>query len=171
MKYLCVALLLCCSTAFSGCGGASIAPHTSSITPTSTWAGTYTGSLDFSGCQTSVPCGGDSISLTIAEAANTAVPGEFSSTITVTGADSTSGKTFTGSGTVLYDGAAPVGPGSEDTNATISISLGDSMFLAGSGSVNTKSPVLIQTIAVNNSNNVNGASVKGPLFMGNLTRQ
>ncbi len=57
--------------------------------PTSTWAGTYTGNLNFSGCPSSTSCGGDSIAITIAEALNSSISGEFLPALTITGVDNT----------------------------------------------------------------------------------
>ena len=153
-------------TACGGGGGGS----TSTPAPTSTWAGTYTGNLNFSGCPSSTSCGGDSIAITIAEAPNPSIPGEFLPALTITGVDNTTKESFTGTGTALYDGAAPTGPGSSDTNATITISLGDSLQLLGSGSSTTSSPVLIQTCLVHSYTVVKGANVQGP-YLGTLTRQ
>lgn len=183
MKYLIALLLL---TTVVGCGGTSMTaktPPTQTTNPpsppppppppepTSTWAGTYTGNLNFKGCPSTIPCGGDAITIKIAEAENPSIPEEFVPDLTITGTDTTTGDTFTGTGTALYDGAAPVGPGTEDTTATATITLGDSLFLLGTGSSITSAPVDIQTIAVNNSIAVGGSTVKGPLYFGTLTRQ
>lgn len=166
MRYLPALVLL---FLFSGCGGGT----GSSISgtppaPVSTWAGTYAGTLNFSGCPSTGPCSGDAVSMAITEAANTTIPGEFSPTLTFTGTDTTANKTISGTGTALYYGAAPVGPGSESTNANANITPGGSIFLAGNGQSST-GPVLIQTIAVRNTTTVNGTVVVGPLY-GTLTR-
>ncbi len=153
--------------AVTGCGG-STSPFTAAAT--STWAGTYTGNLEFSGCPGTTACGGDSVTITISESPNPAIPGEFSPTLTITGTDSTKNETITGTGTALYYGAAPTGPGSSDTNANATISPGGSIFLSGSGQ-STTGPVLIDTIVVNNASTVTGVGiVKGSLYFGTLTR-
>jgi hypothetical protein len=154
--------------ACSGCGGSNSGGTMSPApAPVSTWAGTYTGSLNFSGCPSTTPCGGDTITLTISEAAS---GNEFSPTLTISGTDATTKQNFTGSGTALYTGAAPIG-GSETTTATATISPGDSLFIAGSGSAPTGSPVLIQSCVINNTTVTNGTTVKGPKYLGTLTRQ
>jgi len=160
------ALMLLVLTLCIGCGGGS----KSSSTPTSTWAGTYTGDLNFSGCPSETACGGDSITVTVTEAPDPANPGQFLPGLTITGVDNTTGQPFTGSGTALYDGGAPAGPGSFETTATIATSLGDSLFVAGTGSSPNSSPVLIQTGAVHSYTVVNGVNVQGP-YLGTLSRQ
>lgn len=153
-----------CVTVFlTGCGAA--APNQAPVS-VSTWAGNYTGTLNFSGCESSATsCGGDAVSITISEAAS---GDEFSPTLTITGTDSTTEEAITGTGTALYDGAAPVGPGNEDTNANATITPGGAIFLAGTGQSATG---LIQTIAVNNAVTVTGEGVvKGPIYFGALTR-
>lgn len=157
------ALMLLMLVLCIGCGGGS----TASSTPTSAWAGTYTGDLNFSGCPSDNPCGGDSISATVAQAYSNP---EFSPTLTITGTDSTTGQAFTGTGTALDISPAPNGPGTMGTNATITTSLGDSLSLIGSGSSQSSSPVLIQTCAVHSYTVVNGVNVQGP-YLGTLTRQ
>lgn len=143
-------------------------PTPTPAAPVSTWAGTYTGSLNLKGCPTPVPCGGDSFTLTIAEAADPANPGEFLPALTISGTDLTAA--FTGSGTALYTGAAAIG-GSSETTATVSLSSGQSLFLFGSGSAPTGDPVIIQTIAVSNTLAIGSTLVKGPQYFGVLTRQ
>lgn len=159
MRNLWGVALLC---ALVGCGGGS----RTAFAPVSTWAGTYTGNLKFSGCPGTIPCGGDALSITISEAAS----GDgFSPALTITGNDSTSKEAISGSGTAIYTGTAPIGPGSSETTANATITPGGAIFLFGNGQSNT-GPVLIQTIAVNNANTVNGSVVKGPLYFGTLTR-
>jgi hypothetical protein len=155
-------------TSLVGCGGSSSSGTMKPPpTPVSTWAGTYTGQLNFSGCPGTTPCGGDTITLNISEAA---IGTGFSPTLTITGTDATTKQNFTGTGTALYTGAAPIG-GSSSTTATATITLGDSLFILGSGSAPTGSPVLIQTCVINNTSTSNGNTVKGPKYLGTLTRQ
>jgi hypothetical protein len=165
MKRLALAAVL---LMIGGCGGNAPISE-SSAASVSTWAGTYSGNLDFSGCPNSNPCGGDVVTLTISEGPNASIPGEFYPTITVSGTDSTTKETITGTGTALYYGSAPVGAGSEDTNANAIITPGGSIFLLGSGQSAT-GPVLIQTIAVHNTSTVAGVVQGGPLYFGTLTR-
>jgi hypothetical protein len=163
MRDVFLAALVSCAIC-GGCGG-STAIQTAA--PISTWAGTYTGNLDFNGCPSSTSCGGDAVTITISEAPDGT---GFSPTLTVTGMDNTKNEAITGTGTALYDGAAPAGGGSEDTNANATITPGGSIVLLGSGQ-SASGPVLIQTIAVHNTSTVNGAIVSGPLYFGTLTRQ
>src|SRR5579884_239622 len=101
-----------------GCGSTShIAPPNSgsgSTSPSavSVWSGTYTGQLNFNGCVAgTLSCGGDSITLSISQYPSSVIPGEFDPKITITGTDDTEHTSFTGSGTSVYTGAAPSGPG------------------------------------------------------------
>jgi hypothetical protein len=150
-----------------GCGGGTGSSMSGvPSAPVSTWAGNYSGNLKFTGCPGTTPCGGDAATITISEAASGT---GFSPALIFSGTDSTSKQTITGTGTALYAGAAPVGPGSESTNANANITPGGSIYLLGSGQ-STSGPVLVQTIAINNTSTVAGAAVKGPLYFGTLTR-
>jgi hypothetical protein len=152
------------------CGGNSGGGSTT--TPTSTWAGTYSGNLNFGGCPGETPCGGDSITITITEAPNPSIPGEFLPALTITGVDNTSNHSFTGTGTALYDGAAPEGPGDETTWAYITISLGgQNLALLGSGASTTTSPIDIQTCLVHSYTVVSGVGNVAGAYLGTLTRQ
>lgn len=154
----------------TSCGGGG-ATSTLTSTPTSVWAGTYTGQLNFSGCPNETACGGDSITIAISEAPDPAIPSEFLPTLTITGIDNTSKQSFTGTGTALYYGAAPTEPGSMETWASITISLGYSLDILGSGSSTpSSSPVLIRTGVVSLCKVVNGSCTAGS-YLGTLTRQ
>lgn len=172
MKKLVLLAVMVGMVVVSGCGGGSITskPTAASV---SEWAGTYVGTINFNGCPSAAPCGGDSITLTIADSADSSHPGEFLATITASGMDSTLSKTFSANGTVLYAGAAPVGPGNTTTTGAIYFSngLGGDFFMTGSGASTTSSPVLIDTIALN-ALVMNGATAtKGSTFYGMLTRK
>lgn len=168
-KYVLSLAVLC--AAVTGCGGRSSgALSIPPPAPVSTWAGTYAGALDFKGCPTASPCGGDTVSLTISEAVNASIPGEFSPTITVSGTDTTTHQAITGTGSVLSYGAAPVGAGSESTTGNATLTPGGIIFMSGSGSSQT-GPVLIQTISVKSGSVVNGSIVSGAQYFGVLTRQ
>jgi hypothetical protein len=162
-RWFAVVLLFCLPVL--GCGSGPVQPSQG----VSEWSGTYSGALNFKGCSTS-PCTGDSFILTLTQSASFSTPGEFSPTVNVAGTDETTGKHVTGSGTALYTGAAPIGPGNGQATLTITTNLG-SLFLSGSGSSTTKSPIVFTSIAVNNAVTINGATVKGPLYLGMLTRQ
>jgi hypothetical protein len=148
----------------TGCGGSS-----SFVPPSvSVWTGTYTGQLDFSGCVNDKPCGGDTITLTIAQPPDATVPGEFSSAITFGGNDSTTSKSLTGTGTTNYNSGSTNG-GMIQANASGSI--GIPIYLMGSGSARVGAPAIIQTIQVWSVLIVNKQAVAGPIFYGTLTRQ
>lgn len=165
------ALMVLTSLLFAGCGGGSTPQTSTSPTAaTSVWAGKYTGELNFSGCPSTSPCGGDSISVTVSEASDPAIPGQFLPNLAITGVDNTTMQNFTGTGTAVYTGAAPVGPGSFNTNATITTSLGDSLMVIGSGSVQNSSAIHMTTGAVHSFTVSNGVIVVGP-YLGSLSRQ
>lgn len=155
----------------TACGGDG-ATSTLTAATTSTWEGTYTGDVNFSGCPSTSPCGGDSLTLTITEAPNPAIPGEFLPQLAITGSDNTTGKSFTGTGTALYDGAAPEGPGGTTTWAYITISLGgQNLALLGNGTSSTSSPIDIQTCLVHSYTLVSGVGNVAGAYLGTLTRQ
>jgi hypothetical protein len=172
MKKLCVTLLS--SVLLCGCNAAKT--NNNSTAPVSSWTGTYTGSLNFSGCGGVTPpasCGGDSISVAFAQAYDNP---EFSTTLTITGTDSTTGQAFTGTGTALDISPAPNGPGTMGTNAVMTTSMGDSLYVVGNGASQGSSPVLMQTMFVYNcpgSIDAQTATCGGGLgaYLGTLTRQ
>lgn len=125
-----------------GCGGGS---SSKTSTPTSAWTGTYAGSLNFSGCPSANPCGGDSINLTIAQPYNTP---EFSSAMSLSGIDSTTREPVTGNGDTLDISPAGPGPGSSGANAVLDTSLAQPFSVVANGSSNSNTPVLMQTLLV-----------------------
>jgi len=172
MKMLWMAVALFGGCVISGCGGGGIS---SSKPPSvSAWAGTYSGTLNFKGCPSSTSCGGDVITLTISDPADSSHPGEFLATITASGQDSTISKSFSGNGRVLYAGAAPTGPGTMSTNGAMYLSNGLSynFFMSGSGSSTSSSPVLIDKIDAYTLVLTNGTTpTKGSAYFGTLTRK
>jgi hypothetical protein len=155
-----------------GCSGVS----KSSSTPTSAWAGTYTGSLNFSGCGSVTPpasCGGDSITLTVAQAY---VGPEFSSSLTTTGTDSTTAQMITGTGNTLdvIPAAPRTGVGA---NATFTTSLsGTSFGVVASGPVPTGNNLgVVQTLLVyycaGAVDIATGTCGGNAAYLGTLTRQ
>jgi len=167
MKRLAVFLL--CLSAF-GCG---TKPVTSSTMPTvSVWAGTYAGQLNFSGCLAgTTSCGGDSITLSISEASNATIPGEFDPRITISGTDESTNAAFTGSGNALYFGAAPIGPGNGTTTATATLSNGYSLSLLSYESSATTAPEVTTKITVYKAISVNGSLVSSGVALGVLNRR
>lgn len=132
-------ILLC-----MGCGGSS--SSTPPATPTSAWAGTYTGNLNLSGCPSQNPCGGDSLTLVIGQAYN---PPEFSQNLTLSGTDTTAGQPITGTGDTLGISPASQGPGTSGENATLTTSMSVTSFsVVGSGSSTSNALVLIQTLLI-----------------------
>jgi hypothetical protein len=162
------ALMLLMLALCIGCGGGS-----TSSTPTSQWAGTYTGDLNFSGCPSQNPCGGDSITVTVTQAY---VNPEFSPTLTLTGTDSTTA--FTGTGDTADVSPAASGPGGPGgATATFTTSLSENSFSVGarSGSSQNSSPLLMQTFLVYNCagpvNAETGTCGGNGAYLGTLTRQ
>lgn len=150
-----------------GCGGATVG--SSNQQTVSAWTGTYTGQLDFKGCPSTSPCGGDTITLTLTQPS--VGLNEFSSSLTVSGTDNTTNAQFSGTGDALETNPAPAGPGSQQTNASLQISLGDNLSFGGSGSSSTSAPVVMQTVAVYNAVQSNGTWIRGALYLGTLSRQ
>jgi hypothetical protein len=150
-----------------------ILPNNNANAPVSAWAGTYTGDLNFAGCPSQNPCGGDSLTLTVAQAYDNP---EFSPTLTITGTDSTTGQAFTGTGDTLYISLAPSGPGTAGGDATFTTNLSNNSFsVVASGSSQDSSPVVMQTLLVYNCTgpvNSQTATCGGNgAYLGTLTRQ
>lgn len=150
-----------------GCGGASNAGST----PTSAWAGTYAGNLNFNGCPSQNPCGGDSITLIIGQPYNSP---EFSSSMTLSGTDYTSGAAIAGNGYTLD--VSPAGPATGvSATATFTTSLEiNSFFVSATGPVPTGNALgLIQTLSIYNCPGpAQGGTCGGKgTYLGTLTRQ
>jgi hypothetical protein len=117
------------------------------------------------------------VTITITEATNPALPGEFLPALTITGINNTTGETFTGTGTALYDGAAPVGPGTFQTSATITTNVAvttgatDYLYFLGTGASANTGPEVAQTIGVTVGNLVTGEPIQYTAPIGTLTRQ
>lgn len=149
--------------------GTTTPPPTTTAT-TSMWAGTYTGSLNFTGCPAIGNCGGDVVTIQVSQAANAAVSGEFLATLTIADTDATQNKTFQWTGTAgTQTEAAPVGPGSNNAGATMTTNTGQTISLAGVGNSSSTDPVVMQSLTVHNAPVVNGVSTQGA-YLGTLTR-
>lgn len=161
-------LLLAMLLVIAGCGGQGNGAL-GGATPVSPWSGTYSGSLNFKGCSGTTPCGGDGVTLTVSQAANPTVAGEFETSLTISGADSTTKDALAGSGITTSPVAADTGPAQDSATATASITPGGSLFFLGSGTSTTSAPAVFQTIQVSEWVTTNGVGAKGA-YLGTLTR-
>ena len=157
------------ATSTTGTGsGTTTPPPSSSNTPTSTLSGTYSGTLNTSGCPTVGACSGTPFSITLTQQPNASAPGQFLTSVAVTGTNN--GAAFFGSGTATYLEAAAAGPGTASNNAYVVTNTGLQIYVDGTGTSATSSPVLVNSLSVHNVVQANGQNSAGPLYYGLLTR-
>lgn len=149
-------------------GTGTTTPPPTSTTPTSMWAGTFTGYINVKGCPSVGSCGGDLVFVTITQSVNPAATAEFLPAITVSGTDN--GVSFTGTGTAAFTGAALPGPGTEAQSLYFTTSTGLKLWFSGTGSSSTTDPELINSIAVHNLVVVGTASQSGASDYGTINR-
>lgn len=173
MKNLAIAALAL--LLLSGCGSnpsatgptKTVGNSGSTSTAVSMWDGSYTGTLNLKGCQTVGACSGDQVTMQITQ---TASGSSFSSSLLIKETNVTLNQVLAWSGKAVYTGAAPAGPGTQDTTATMTTSTGQTILVSGVGSSSTTDPVLMQSLSVYNYPMTNGVGSKGA-YLGTLTRK
>jgi len=155
-QFLILALL-----AIVGCGGGNF--KSTSTAQVSMWSGTYIGQLNLKGCPGTTPCGGDSVTLTIAQVFG-------SNNLTVTGTDTTTGESLSGTGSAQLSEAAPANTGGQATSATLQVPPSTNLYLLGVTSAYASAPEPVNAISVSGAILINGKFVAGA-FYGNLERK
>lgn len=149
-------------------GGGSTTPPPSSTTPVSTVSGTYTGTLNTKGCPSIGACGGNTFTITLTQQPNASVAGQFITSVAVIGTDN--GASFSGSGTATYLDAATAGPGTTAGNVSVVTNTGLQIYLQGTGTSSTSSPVLVNSMSAYSVVDKNGQGTPGTTYYGLLTR-
>jgi len=158
MKQLMILALI----AIVGCGGGNNF-KSSGTEQVSMWSGTYTGQLNLKGCPGTTSCGGDSVTLTIAQVFG-------SNDLTATGTYVTTGESLNGTGSAQLSEAAPANTGGQATSATLQVPPSTNLYLLGVTSAYASSPEPVNAISISSAILVNNKLVAGA-FYGNLERK